>query len=53
MNENLQEILKIAEVESEVWAEVQITILERQFLGTHPFDRQSSGHSRVCIIDGA
>ena len=39
-------------MESEVWAEAQITIPERQFSGTQTFDWQSSGHSRTCFIDG-
>ena len=39
-------------MESEVWAEAQITIPERQFQGTQAFDWQTSGHSRTCFIDG-
>lgn len=49
---NPQEILRYAEVESEVWAEAQTTIPERQVSGPQTFDWQASGQSNVCFIDG-
>ena len=50
---NPQEILRYAEVESEVWAEAHTTIPERQVLGPQNFEWQASGQSRICFIDGA
>ena len=50
---NPQEILRIAEVEGEVWTEAQLTIPERQHMVSQPFDWRSSGHSKICFVDGA
>ena len=50
---NPQEILRYAEVESEVWAEAQTTIPERQVLGPQKFEWQASGQSKICFIDGS
>ena len=50
---NPQEILRYAEVESEVWAEAQTTIPERQVLGPQKFEWQALGQSKICFIDGS
>ena len=46
------EILRIAEVEGEVWADAQLTIPVRQILVQQILNWRSLGHSRICLIDG-
>ena len=46
------EILRIAEVEGEVWADAQLTIPVRQILVPQILNWRSLGHSRICLIDG-
>lgn len=52
-NENPQEILRIAKVESIFWAETQLSVQEN-YGHIHPeISEQSMGHNKICFIDGA
>lgn len=49
---NSQKILRIAEVESDLWAEAQLTIPQRSSTTPQILDWHSMGAPKICFVDG-